>query len=97
MTTTDWVIIASVALLVLGTLFNRIRALEGTVAKHEEYLRRLTDYAKEIDVRFDEERRLLADLNDSVEKDGVSLAGINHMELVKEKRARGERTLLDPI
>jgi hypothetical protein len=58
---------------------------------------RLTDYAKEIDPRFDEERRLLADLKKSVEKGGVSFSGMNHMNLVKEKRARGERTLLDPI
>jgi len=93
MTASDWAIIATIALFVVGTLFNRVRALERTVAKHEEYLDRLTDYAKEIDPRFNEERRLIAELND----DAASLAGANHMDLVKEKRARGERTLLDPI
>jgi hypothetical protein len=92
MTTTDWVIIATVAFFVLGTLFNRIKGLERRVAKHDEYLDRLTDYAKEIDPRLDEERRLLADVDG-----GVMLAGAHHMDLVKAKRARGERTLLDPI
>jgi hypothetical protein len=86
MTANDWVIIASV-----------VRSLEKAVARQEEYLDRLTDYAKEIDPRFDEERRLIADLNESVEKGETSLAGMQHMDLVKEKKARGERTLLDPI
>jgi hypothetical protein len=96
MTTADWVIIA-VGFLVIGTLFNRIRSLEATVAKQTEYLGRLEDYAKEIDPRFDEERRVLAELNEAVTDGKSTMAGINHRDLERRKRERGERMLHDPI
>jgi hypothetical protein len=95
-----WIIFGILlAVTVIGfvTLFTRVRVLERTVAKQGEHLDRVTDYAKEIDPRFDDERRLIAELQDSVEKHIPGFAGMSHMELVKEKKARGERTLLDPI
>lgn len=53
----------------------------------------LHDYIKEVDPRHDEERELRRDLFE-----GDSLfAGKNHMDFVRAKRERGERTLNDPV
>src|SRR5688500_16167554 len=52
----------------------------------------LFEYAKEIDPRHDEERSILYDLDA-----GGLMAGEHHLNLVRAKRERGERTLLDPL
>jgi hypothetical protein len=73
------------------TLFTRLRVLERTVAKQGEHLDRLTDYAKEFDPRFDDERRLIAELQDSVEKHIPGFAGMSPHG-VGERREGARRT-----
>lgn len=51
------------------------------------------NYAKEFDPRHDEERWLEKDILDG----NAGLSGLHHFELTRAKRARGERTLNDPI
>ena len=53
----------------------------------------LRQYLYEIDPQFDEERDLLAELEESVSTGSVSFAGMNHMELTKQKEKNGKRTL----
>jgi hypothetical protein len=95
------IFVAVASWLVVGGLFNRIKArveaLERRLEEHADYLDRLTNYTKESDPRFDEERRLLAELQESGEQGTVSIAVMRHRGLVHKKRARGERTLNDPI
>ena len=70
-----------------------INRLTKRVGNLETMLGAVFRYAQEIDPRHDEERRLLDALYHG---DGM-FDGLNHYEFVKEKRARGERTLHDPI
>ena len=53
----------------------------------------LRQYLYEIDSQFDEERQLLEALNNSIRKGSPGLDGMNHMELIQRKEARGQRTL----
>lgn len=57
----------------------------------------LREYLYEIDPQFDEERNLLDELNKSIEDRAVSFAGMDHMELTKEKERTGKRTLNTPF
>ena len=51
----------------------------------------LREYLYEIDPQFDEERRLLTGLFS--DEPGTMFAGMEHMELEKEKKEQGFRTL----
>lgn len=53
----------------------------------------LRTYLYENDPQFDDERQLLGDLYDSLREGTVSFAGMNHMELIKQKEDSGRRTL----
>ncbi len=53
----------------------------------------LREYLYEIDPQFDEERRLMIELYSSLEDGSFSFAGKEHMDLTKEKKDRGYRTL----
>jgi hypothetical protein len=57
----------------------------------------LRQYLYEKDPQFDDERELLAELNESLETKAVSFAGMNHMELTKRKKEQGRRTLNLPF
>jgi hypothetical protein len=58
----------------------------------------IREYLYEIDPQFDEERRLFAELDEAVRTGQLGgFAGMNHMELVRGKQARGERTLSTPF
>lgn len=91
---TDWAMIlagAATAGVVGATM--EIARLTKRVATLEETVTAVFRYAQEIDPRHDEERRLLDDLyhGDSM------FRGLDHMEYVREKRSKSERTLNDPI
>lgn len=53
----------------------------------------LREYLYEIDPQFDDERGLLNELHESVENGPPSFAGMNHVELTKQKKKEGRRTL----
>lgn len=53
----------------------------------------LREYLYEIDPQFDEERRLMIELHESLDTGKLSFAGKEHMDLTKEKKERGYRTL----
>ncbi|SAL06092.1 hypothetical protein AWB67_06823 [Caballeronia terrestris] len=53
----------------------------------------LRTYLYENDPQFDDERDLLGELGNSLENGTVSFAGMNHMELTKQKEDSGRRTL----
>lgn len=91
---TDWALIlgGAGAAGAIGAAME-INRLTKRVASLEETVTAVFRYAQEIDPRHDEERRLLDALYNG---DGM-FDGVNHMEYVREKRARGERTLNDPI
>ena len=80
---------ASIAAISIGLALDR---LAKRVVHTERCVQALFDYAREIDPRHDEERAILKDLDE-----GGLTAGMAHMDLVNAKRARGERTLLDPL
>lgn len=53
----------------------------------------LRNYLYEIDPQFDDERQLLHELDESIEKKTFTLSGMEHMELSKRKEKEGRRTL----
>lgn len=69
-----------------------IHKLAEKVERLERAINAVFRYAQETDPRHDDERWLLKELHD-----GQPLSGLHHMDLMKAKRARGERTLEDPI
>lgn len=90
-------VVVRLALATFG-LWTRLKQFERRLSTMEGIADRIAEYAKEIDPRFDDERALLAELQQTLDDDGtVSLAGMNHMQLVRDKKLRGERTLYDPI
>jgi len=78
----------------LNTRLERVHAKLDRVLECFDGLR---EYLYEIDSQFDDERHLLADLDESVEKGSGSFAGANHMKLTKEKERAGKRTLNTPF
>ena len=64
---------------------------------HAKLDRALESFLYEIDPQFDEERRLLSELDESLNSDMTSFAGLNHMELIRKKEAAGRRTLNTPF
>lgn len=57
----------------------------------------LREYLYEKDPQFDDERALLSDLHESLENGSISFAGKNHLDLTKEKKRAGKRTLNTPF
>lgn len=57
----------------------------------------LRDYLYEIDPQFDDERGLIEDVEQCLERGTMTLAGASHMDLMKEKKATGRRTLNTPF
>ncbi|WP_035057488.1 hypothetical protein [Andreprevotia chitinilytica] len=58
----------------------------------------LRDYLYEIDPQFDDERFLLAELEESLEDDStMSLAGASLVDLERLKKSEGRRTLADKL
>ncbi len=74
-------------------LNERLKLVHDKLDRLFENFNGLREYLYEIDPQFDEERRLLIELNESLENGGISFAGKEHMNLTKDKRDRGYRTL----
>lgn len=91
---TNWVQLGAI----VGTggvavLWLTVRELTKRIDRLERSLNAVFEYAKEIDPRHDEERQLIENFN----IDGGLMYGLHHLNYVKAKRARGERTLNDPL
>jgi hypothetical protein len=74
--------------------------LERVHAKLDQLLENfdgLRDYLYEIDPQFDDERRLLMELDKSLSSNKSSFSGMNHMELTRDKEAAGKRNLHTPF
>jgi hypothetical protein len=78
----------------LNTRLERVHKKLDQILEQFSGLRR---YLYEIDPQFDDERRLLAELDESLETKSVSFAGMNHMELERQKHQQGRRTLNSPF
>jgi hypothetical protein len=78
-------------------LNTRLLSVHKKLDQIREQFSGLRDYLYEIDPQFDDERRLLAELNESLETKSVSFAGMNHMELERRKQQQGRRTLNSPF
>jgi hypothetical protein len=78
-------------------LNTRLRGVHKKLDHMLEQFNGLRDYLYEIDPQFDDERRLLAELNESLETKSVSFAGMDHMELERRKQQQGRRTLNSPF
>jgi hypothetical protein len=78
----------------LNTRLERVHKKLDLILEQFNGLRR---YLYEKDPQFDDERELLRDLNESVENNTLSFAGMNHMELTKQKEQQGRRTLNSPL
>lgn len=89
----DWALAVGVGagIAAISTAFT-LDKLAKRVAYNERCIQALFDYVREIDPRHDEERAILKDLDN-----GGLMAGMHHLDLVKAKRERGERTLFDPL
>jgi hypothetical protein len=99
MTTESTIIAAAVALWFaqgwyLNTRLERVHKKLDQILEQFDGLRR---YLYENDPQFDEERQLLAELNEAVATNSLSFAGMNHMELTKQKKEQGKRTLNSPF
>lgn len=99
MTVETTVIATAVALwLAQGWYLNtRLERVHAKLDRALECFDGLRDYLYEIDPQFDEERRLLAEQDESLNSGKTSFAGMNHMELIREKQTRGKRTLNTPF
>lgn len=90
----DWALIiggaAAIGVLTMSYTLDRIAKRLDRV---ERAVQAVYEYALEIDPSHDDERALLDEL---FAGDGM-FAGMHHRDLVNAKRARGERTLRDPI
>jgi hypothetical protein len=99
MTTESTIVAVAVALWFaqgwyLNTRLDRVHKKLDQLLEQFDGLRR---YLYEKDPQFDDERQLLSELNESLETKSISFAGMNHMELTKEKREQGRRTLNSPL
>jgi hypothetical protein len=72
----------------------RVHKKLDTILEQFDGLRR---YLYEKDPQFDDERELLAELHEAVATNAPSFAGMNHMELTKQKEQQGRRTLHTPF
>jgi hypothetical protein len=57
----------------------------------------LRQYLYEKDPQFDDDRQLLDEVHRALNEDKPSFAGMNHMELTKQKTEQGRRTLNSPF
>lgn len=89
------VVITAIALwFAHGWYFNvRLQHVHKKLDQVLEQFNGLREYLYEIDPQFDDERKLLAELHESLEKGSVSFSGMNHMELIKQKKEQGRRTI----
>ena len=99
MTTEGTIIAAAIALwFAQGWYFNtrleRVHKKLDLILDQFDGLRR---YLYENDPQFDDERELLRDLNEAVQNIRGSFSGMNHMELTKQKKEQGRRTLNSPF
>ena len=79
-------------------LNTRLERVHAKLDRMLECFDGLRQYLYEIDPQFDEERRLFAELEESIRQPGsMSFAGMNHMELIRKKEQSGERTLQTPF
>jgi hypothetical protein len=78
-------------------LNTRLERVHAKLDRALECFDGLRDYLYEIDPQFDEERRLLSELDMSLNSEKTSFAGLNHMELIRKKEAAGKRTLNTPF
>ena len=95
MTTESTIIATAVALWFAQGWYLNTR-LEHVHKKLDQIFERfdgLRRYLYEIDPQFDEERELLAELMNDVETKTAGFAGMNHMELTRQKKEQGKRTL----
>jgi len=81
-----------------GWYFNTlIEKLHGRFDQIDEMFDGLREYLYENDPQFDDERNLL-DLVLMSEKDKANFfSGMDHMELIKQKKSKGKRTLNSPF
>jgi hypothetical protein len=90
--TTESTIIAAVIAFWFAQRWYLDTRLERVHKKLDQILEQFTglrDYLYEIAPQFDDERRLMAELNESLETKSVSFAGMNLMELIKQKKNKG--------
>jgi hypothetical protein len=73
-------------------LLMTVRKLTERIDRLERTIDAVYRYAQETDPRHDEERWFLKELDE-----GQLMSGMHHLDLIRDKRARGERTLNDPI
>jgi hypothetical protein len=86
--------IAVVLWLATGWYLNeRLKIVHQRLDMVSENFNGLRDYLYEIDPQFDDERRLMTELHESLDSDKLSFAGMEHMELTKRKKEQGFRTL----
>lgn len=78
-------------------LNDRLRRVHEKLDRVLETFDGLREYLYEIDPQFDDERELMAELNESLEKESLSFAGMSHMELKEKKKGEGKRTLDSPF
>lgn len=96
----EQLIIASVITLWLGNgwyLNQKLKALHTKLDHLSDSFDGLREYLYEIDPQFEDERVALNDLLQGVENDQLTLAGAEHMELVRRKEQEGKRTLTTPF
>lgn len=78
-------------------LNDRLRRVHVKLDKVLENFDGLREYLYEIDPQFDDEREILDELHESLQKKSLTFAGINHAELTKAKKEQGKRTLSSPF
>lgn len=78
-------------------LNDRLKRAHEKLDRVLENFNGLREYLYEIDPQFDDERELMAELHESLEKKSLSFAGMSHMELTKKKEEQGKRTLNSPF
>lgn len=84
------IVTAIVLWFALGWYLNtRLEHVHKKLDKILDQFNGLREYLYEIDPQFDDERRLLTELNENLS----SFSGMHHMDLVKEKERRGRRPL----
>lgn len=98
--TSEQILIGMVGLcfLLLLSMNERLKRAEATAEELVRMMHGLRQYLYEIDPQFDDERQLAKELDDSLASgNGVTFAGMSHMELIEAKESAGRRTLCSPF
>ena len=74
-------------------LNGRLALVHKRLDQIDQQFEGLRQYLYEIDPQFDDERGSSERLNDVLERDVFSFAGLHDMELLQRKKAEGRRTL----